>query len=135
MGQTEGLPDLCDEGLWGPTRVGGRIWRKVDPVDSLHLPWGKTSGGTRALASRDTVPRHLARMAVQKEGLPYLVWFEDRKAALLQNISSPLVPVPDISPNSPHLAGRLDPQFPQRGQDYVVSKEHSSMVPAWTYES
>lgn len=68
-------------------------------------------------------------MAVQKQGRPYLVWSEDTKAALLQNVSSLPVLVPDISPNSPHLAGRLDPQFPQRRQGYVVSKEHSSMAP------
>lgn len=47
----------------------------------LYLPWARKRGGICAEGSRDAVPRHLDRMTVQKQGLPYLVWFEERKAA------------------------------------------------------
>ena len=59
-------------------------------------PWGRKCLGPGALHSREAVPRHQARKAAQKQGPPYLVQFEDREAAWLQNISS-LFPRPTSS--------------------------------------
>lgn len=59
-------------------------------------PWGRKCLGPGALHSHEAVPRHQARKAALKQGPPYLVQFEDREAAWLQNISS-------LSPAHPHL--------------------------------
>ena len=79
-------------------------------------PWGRKGLGPRAPHLHEAAPRHQARKAAQKQGPPYLVQFEDREAAWLQNISSslsPPPPPPGISLNFPHLVKCLSPQFSQ----------------------
>lgn len=95
-------------------------------------PWDRKCLGPGALHSHEAVPRHQARKAALKQGPPYLVQFEDREAAWLQNISSlypaPLPPLPGISLNFPHLAKCLSPQFSQRGQGDMVPEGRSSSL-------
>lgn len=100
------------------------------PGDLLCLPW----------VGRE-VPLGLWAHVMLSQGIwpgglfrnrAHLIWcIRGEKGCLVQNISSPLVPRPDVSPTIPPPARGLDPQFPQRGQGDGVSKEHSSSLPVW----